>query len=72
MNSRSRVDNPIVRGKIALAEHELASVRKFLHQLRHNRGRWKVKWVKGMVRHYEEREAHLKGAISRHRRELKK
>jgi len=51
--------------KITSAEYELAAVRKFLHQLRHNRGRWKIKWVKGMVGHYEEREAQLRATISR-------
>ena len=46
-------------------QSELIGVQRLLHKLRHNRGRWPKVWTKGMLAHYEEREAKLKGTVSR-------
>ena len=71
MNSPSKRN--VASSKIATGDldAELKGVKGFLWELRHNRGRWKMKWVKGMIHHYEEREAKLKGEISRRKRRVK-
>ena len=54
--------------RLVSAERELAGVRHLLYELRHNRKRWPRKWVTGMLRHYEEREAKLRADVSRLKR----
>ena len=68
MNSRSkgRLDNPAA--SLRALKRELEGVEQFLYQLRHNRGRWPKKWVTGMLRYYEDREAALRDRISRRNR----
>ena len=51
---------------------ELGGVERFLHQLRHRRGRWHRKWVKGMLAHYEDREARIRAQISHEIRKVRK
>jgi len=51
---------------------ELESVERFLHALRHNRGRWPRKWTTGMIRHYEDRREYLRGRISTLKRRRKR
>ena len=65
MNSRSK--QPVgSRGRLLRSlEIELEGVEQFLYQLRHNRGRWPKVWVKGMLRHYEDRRAALRATIAR-------
>lgn len=48
---------------------ELDGVVKFLHELRHNRGRWPKKWCRSMIYHYENREANLNSAVRRARQD---
>ena len=61
--SRKGLDSP--GAALRALERELEGVEVWLHKLRHNRGRWPRVWVRGMLRHYEDRRAKLRDSIAR-------
>lgn len=65
MNYRSEHGLATPGAALLALERELVGVEDFLHKLRHNRGRWPRVWVNGMLRHYDDRRAKLRDAISR-------
>ena len=68
MSFRSKTALGSPSAALRALEKELEGVEVFLHDLRHNRGRWPKVWVTGMLRHYENRRAKLRDTIARKRK----
>ena len=64
---------PRPRGRtLKSLERELDGVCTFLHDLRHNRGRWPKAWVTGMIAHYEVKHHTLRQRVAAKKRTLRK